>query len=69
MPVYGCSIVSQMILNCDFNPVTPTSLDPGSWVLPVEDFASIWPVDAVRIDVLISYIQVILCNVQSVSGS
>ena len=65
VPVHGCSIVPQVVLNGDFNPVAPASLDPRSWVLTIEDFASIWTIDAVGIDILVSHIEVILYNEQS----
>ena len=60
VPVYSCSIVSQVIFNRDFNPVTPASLDPRPWVLTVENFAAVWSIDAVCVDVLISHVEVIL---------
>ena len=54
-----CSVVSEVVVDCYFDYVTPACLDPGTWVLLVEDFA-VGIVDAVTVDVLVRYVEVIL---------
>ena len=52
-----------MILDSDFYPVTPASLDPRSWVLTVENFTTVRTIDAIGVDVLIRDIQMVLLQV------
>jgi hypothetical protein len=60
MPVNGCTIISQMVFHGYFYPVTPASLDPRSRVLAVENFTTIWTVNAISVDVLIRNVEMIL---------
>jgi hypothetical protein len=46
-------------VHCYFDDVTPAGLDPGTWILFVEDFA-IGIVDAVAVDILVRYVECIL---------
>lgn len=52
-------------MDCYFDYVTPAGLDPGAWVLFVEDFA-VRVVDAVAVDVLVRHIQSILAFVRPI---
>lgn len=60
MPVNGCTIVSQMIFDGYFYPVTPASLDPRSRVLTVENFTTSWTVNAISVDALIRDVEKVL---------
>ena len=62
MPVNRCTIVPQMILNCDFHPITPASLDPWPWVLFIEGFAAIGTIHSISIDVVICDVEVVLVS-------
>lgn len=50
-------------MHCYLDDVAPACLDPGTWVLVVEDFA-VGVVDAVAVDVLVRDIEVILNSIR-----
>jgi hypothetical protein len=53
MPVNTCTIVSQMIFDGYFNPVTPAGLEPRSRILTIENFTAIWTGNAVSVYILL----------------
>lgn len=60
MPMQSSTIVLEMVLDGDFECVTPAGFDLGAWVLPIDDFAAIWPVHAIGVDVLVGDVQMVL---------
>jgi hypothetical protein len=60
MPVNGCTVEFQVIFDGDLYPVTPTSLDPWSWVLTVENFTTCSTINTIGIDILICNVEMIL---------
>ena len=59
MPVDGCAVVGEVVVDCYFDNVAPAGLDPGTWVLFVEDFA-VRVDDAITVDVLVRFVECIL---------
>jgi hypothetical protein len=53
MPVNTRTIVSQMIFDRYFYPITPASLEPRSRILAVENFTTIWTGNAVSVYALL----------------
>ena len=56
----GCSVVSQVILDGDLDPIAPASFDVGTWVHFVEGLASSGSGDAIGIDGVVGDIEMIL---------
>ena len=60
VPVGGSAIVFQVILNGDFERVTPASLNPWTGILKVEYFTAIATSHSVSIDSMICDVEMVL---------
>ena len=60
MHVHCSSIIFEMVLHGNFDPIAPTGLDPRARILIIEDFASIGTGHSVAIDVLVCHIEMVL---------
>ena len=60
VPVNGGAVVFEVIFDCDLQPVSPAGFDSGSRILVVKDFAAIWSVHAITIDVFVSHVEMVL---------
>lgn len=63
MPVNGCTVVLEMVVDSDLDQVAPAGLDPRAGILAIEDLAK-WVIDTIAVDGLISDIEVILVSVR-----
>lgn len=59
----GSAVIFEVVLNRDFDPVTPARLDPWSWVLIVVDFTAISSFNAVSIDGVVRDVEIVLIAV------
>lgn len=62
MHMNSCTVVSQMVLNSDFHPITPAGFEQWSRVLVIVNFPTRWAVNAISIDIFVCDIEMVLRN-------
>lgn len=60
VPVDRSAIVSQVVFNCDFERVTPASLNPWTGILEIENFAAVAASHTISIDSVICDVEMVL---------
>ena len=60
VPVGGSAIVFQVILNSDFERVTPASFNPWTRILKIKYFTAIAPRHSISIDSMICNVKMVL---------